>query len=60
MADAGLFISWGGTELGRDDQGVRLRYRVPNPYYASLLEAGRISRHEPSLTGHMVPGLPQD
>ena len=45
MADAGLFISWGETYPGREEQGVRL-WNDANAYYSSLLEAGRLSRYE--------------
>ena len=48
MADSGLFISWGETYPGREEQALRLWNDV-GEYYGSLLEAARISRFEPFL-----------
>jgi hypothetical protein len=56
MADAGLFFSWGENHPGREEQGVRL-WNEANTYYASLLEAGRISRHEPFVLAAHGAGL---
>jgi hypothetical protein len=50
MADAGLFISWGETYPGREEQGMRL-WNDANAYDTSLLEAGRISRYERFVLG---------
>jgi hypothetical protein len=50
MADAGLYISWGETYPGREEQGMRL-WNDANSYYTSLLEAGRISRYERFVLG---------
>ena len=56
MADVGLIFSWGENYPGREEQGVRL-WNEANAYYASLLEAGRISRHEPFVLGAHGAGL---
>lgn len=50
MADAGLFFSFGETYPGREEQGLRL-WNESNAYFASLLEAGRISNYEPFVLG---------
>ena len=56
MADAGLFISWGQTYPGREEEGMRL-WNDANAYYTSLLEAGRLSRYERFVIGAHGGGL---
>jgi hypothetical protein len=56
MADAGLFITWGETYPGREEQGLRL-WNDAHAYYTSLLEAGRLSRYERFVLGAHGAGL---
>ena len=48
MADAGLFISWGETYPGREEEALRL-WNGMGEYYGALFEGGRITRFEPFL-----------
>ena len=56
MADAGLFISWGETYPGREEQGMRL-WNDAHANTTSLLEAGRISRYERFVIGANGGGI---
>jgi len=56
MADSGFLISWGETDPGREEQGLRV-WADSNAYFGSLLEAGRISRFEPFVLGAHGAGL---
>ena len=55
MLDAGLLISWGEIDPGRQEHALRRLLSEVVAYYDKLLEEGRISGFEPFALGGPGP-----